>query len=231
MSYQEKMEGLSMKKLSIAAMFCAVTLFMFAGCHVGVKGTGVRKTEQRDVGSFTAIDASGMLDVEVTCQKPVSVEVEGDDNLLPLIQTEVVNGVLRIKSTRNYRSRDGIVVRITVPNLERVEAKGAGKIQVADLKNDRFEIHSSGVVTVFASGETKSLEINESGAGHMDTHKLQAAAVNVSLSGAGDVDVYASDTLEVSVSGAAHVTYSGNPTVTKHVSGAASVSKKESHGV
>jgi len=221
-----------MKKLTIAIIFFALPLILFAGCHVGgVRGSGIRKTEQRDVGSFTIIDASGMLDVQVTCQKPVSLEVEGDDNLLPLIETDVVNGVLRIKSTKNYRSRGGIVVRITVPNLERVEASGAGKIQVADLKNDRFEIHTSGVVTVSASGDTKSLDINQSGAGHMDTHKLQAASVSVNLSGAGDIDVYASDTLDVTVSGAAHVTYSGDPKVTKHVSGAASVSKKESHGV
>jgi len=220
-----------MKKLALIVIVFGGSLMLFSGCHIGVHGSGVRKTEKRDVGSFTAIETSGALEIEVTCQKPVSLEIEGDDNLLPLIETNVVGGVLRIKSTRNYHSRGGIIVRITVPTLERIEASGAGKFHVADLKNDRFEIHSSGVANISASGQTQSLRVDESGAGKIDTHNLRAASVDVSVSGAAAVDVYASDQLDVTVSGAAHVTYSGDPNVTKHVSGAGSISKKQSRGV
>ncbi len=220
-----------MKKLVLAAtMFCG-TVLLLSGCHMGVKGSGLRKTEKRDVPAFTAINTSGMFEVEVKCQQPVSLEVEGDDNLLPLIETEVVDGVLRIKSSKPYRSQRGIIVRITVPNLERIQASGAEKFRVSDVKNDQFEIHSSGVVEVSATGQTKSLEIDESGAGKIDTHNLRAAAVDVHVSGAANVDVFASDQLDVTVSGAANVTYSGDAKVNKHVSGAGSITKKESRGV
>jgi Putative auto-transporter adhesin, head GIN domain len=220
-----------MKKLTLAVAMMGASLIMLSGCHIGVHGSGVRKTEKRDVGPFTAIDTSGALDVEVTCQKPASLEIEGDDNLLPLIETDVADGVLRIKSTKHYSSRSGITVRITVPNLERIQASGAGKFHVADLKNDRFEIHSTGVVSVSASGQTKTVQIDQSGAGRVDTHNLRAAAVDVNVSGAASVDVNATDELNVTVSGAAHVTYTGDPKVTKRVSGAGSISKKESRGV
>ena len=120
---------------------------------------------------------------------------------------------------------------MTVPNLERLEASGAGKFRISDLKNDEFGIHSSGVVDVSASGQTKSLEIDESGAGKIDTHNLRAAVVSVHVSGAANVDVYASDQLDVTVSGAANVTYSGDPKINKHVSGAGSITRKESRGV
>jgi putative autotransporter adhesin-like protein len=220
-----------MKKLTLASMAIVGSLFLLSSCHIGVHGSGVRKTERRELASFTAVETGGALEVEVTCQKPVSFEIEGDDNILPLIQTDVVDGVLRVKSTRNYHSRGGIVVRISVPNLERIQINGAGKVRVSDLKSDHFEIHSSGVVDVSASGQTKSLEINETGAGKIDTHNLRAASVNVSVSGAAGVDVYASDQLDVTVSGAAHVTYSGDPKVSQHISGAGSVSKRASRGV
>ena len=220
-----------MKKLALAATIFCGAVFMFTGCHLGVHGSGLRKTEKRDVPAFTAINTSGMLEVDVKCQKAVSLEVEADDNLLPLVQTEVVDGVLRIKTTRNYHSQRGIIVRVTVPNLERLQASGAGKFRISDLKNDEFEIHSSGVVEVSASGQTKSLEIDESGAGKIDTHNLRATVVSVHVSGAANVAVYASDQLDVTVSGAANVTYSGDPKISKHVSGAGSITKKETRGV
>lgn len=229
--HQVSEELIAMKKMLIpGAVFGAIVLFA-SGCHMGVKGSGLRRTEKRDVGSFSAIDVSGMLHVEVTCQKPVSLEIEGDDNLLSLIQTEVVNNVLQIKSTKNYHSREPIVVRLSVPSLDRIESTGATRVRVSDLKNDRFEIHSSGVVNVSATGQTKTLEIDETGAGTIDTHNLRAQSVSVSVSGAAGVDVYASEQLDVTVSGAAHVTYSGDPTVRKNVSGAGSVNKKEARGV
>ena len=220
-----------MKKLALTAtIFCGI-VFVLSGCHLGIKGSGLRKNEKRDVPEFTAINTSGMFEVEVKCQQPVSLEVEGDDNLLPLVQTEVVDGVLRIKTTRKYRSERGIIVRVTVPSLERIQASGAGKFRVSDVKNDRFEIHSSGVVELSATGQTKSLEIDESGAGKIDTHNLRAAVVDVHVSGAAIVDVFASDQLDVTVSGAANVTYSGDAKVSKHVSGAGSITKKELRGV
>src|SRR5437773_1219464 len=200
-----------MKKLALAGTIFCGSVFMFAGCHVGVHGSGLRKTEKRDVPAFTAINTSGMLEIDVKCQQAVSLEVEADDNLLSLVQTEVVDGVLRIKTTRNYRSQGGIIVRVTVPNLERLEASGAGKFRISDLKNDEFGIHSSGVVDVSASGQTKSLEIDESGAGKIDTHNLRAGVVGVIVSGGGMGVVYAGDKLDVTSWVGLKLTNSGNP--------------------
>src|SRR5258708_14657245 len=119
----------------------ASLLFVLWGCHFGVHGSGVRKTEKRDLPSFTAIETTGAFDVQVTCQKPTSFEIEGDDNLLPLIQTEVRNGVLRVSSTKRYSTRNPISLRITVPDLASVSSTGAGKFRVSDLK--RSEEHTS----------------------------------------------------------------------------------------
>lgn len=221
-----------MKRFAIALTLAFSALLMLSGCKFGgVHGSGVRKTEKRDdLASFTSIETTGAFEVEVNCQKPASFEVEADDNLIPLVEAEVKNGILRIKTTKGYSSSGGIIVRINVPDLESLKTTGAGKFRVSDVKNDQFEINSTGAATVVASGQTKSLKIGSTGAGKIDTHNLRADTAEVKVTGAAGVEVYAANELDVTVSGAGRVIYSGNPKVSKHVSGAGDVTKKEASG-
>jgi len=195
-----------------------------------VHGSGVRKTEKRDLAAFTSIETSGAFEVEVKCQKPASFEIEADDNLLPIVQTEVRGGVLHIASTKGYSSSGGIILRITVPDLESVKSTGAGKFRVSDVSNDNFEIRSTGATQMVVSGQSKSVKISSTGAGKIDAHNLRATNADVNVTGAAGVEVYATDELNVTVSGAGRVTYSGNPKISKHILGAGEVTKKEGAG-
>jgi hypothetical protein len=218
-----------MKRIAIVI---ALLLLLLSGCHHGgVRGSGIRKTEKRDLPGFTAIETSGAFDVQVDCQKPVSFEITGDDNILPLIQTEVRNGVLRVSNTKSYNVSSPISLRITVPDLSSVRSTGAGKFTITNLKNEEFEINSAGAAMVIADGQTNSVEIRSTGAGKIDAQNLHARTAEVSVTGAASVDVYASEQLDVTVSGVGRVTYSGDPKVNKRVSGAGQVNKKEGSGV
>ena len=218
-----------MKRLAICL---TALLLVLGGCHLGgVRGSGVRKTETRDLPAFTAIETTGAFDVQVTCQKTPSFEIEGDDNILPLIQTEVRNGVLRVSSHKPFNTRQPISLRINVADLTSVSSTGAGKFVVSNLKNENFEIRSTGAAFVTAEGQSTSVKIRSTGAGKIDSHDLRAARVEVNVTGAAAVDVYASEQLDVTVSGAGRVTYSGDARVTKRVSGAGQVNKKEQEGV
>jgi len=123
--------------------------------------------------SVDSIETSGAFEVEVTCQKTPGFEIEADDNILPLVQTEVSGGVLRITTTKSYSSNGGIKVRINAPDLASVKSTGAGKFNISGLKNDNFEIRSTGAATVVASGQSKSVKINSTGAGKIDKLKLR----------------------------------------------------------
>lgn len=220
-----------MKRFAITLTFALSALFMLSGCKFGgVHGSGIRKTEKRDLPAFTSIETTGAFEVEVNCQKPASFEIEADDNLLPIVQAEVRNGVLHVSSTKGYSSSGGIILRITVPDLESVKSTGAGKFHVTDVKNDNFEIRSTGAAQVSVSGQSKSVKISSTGAGEIDAHNLRANNADVNVTGAAGVDVNATDELDVTVSGAGSVTYSGNPKVNKHVSGAGQVTKKQEGG-
>ena len=215
----------------IFPVLCAVlAAAAFSGCHFGpgVKGSGNRKTEKRDLAAFKAVDTTGAYGVDVTCQKPASFEIEADDNILPLIKTEVRDGVLYVSNQQNYNSAKGVQLRITMPDLTAVSSHGAGDIKVTDANSNDLKIESTGAASVNASGKAKSLTISSTGAGDVDTSRLQAANAKVSVSGAASINVFASEQLDVSVSGVGSVNYSGNPkTVNKNVSGLGSVNSKE----
>jgi len=115
------------KKILLLMVFISLA----AGCHKmhhEISGSGKILKEARSIGSFSSISTEGAFDVEVVCQKPASLEVEGDDNILPLITTEVSNNVLHIKSLRGYSVRQPVVVRISVPDLQGITSLGAGTI-------------------------------------------------------------------------------------------------------
>lgn len=216
-------------KRSAVLLSLACLLSLLSGCHFNkVTGSGVRKSEKREVPSFTEINATGSFAIDATSQMSVSLEIEADDNILPLIKSEVRNGVLYLKPEKGYDSKQAVAVHITLPDLSKINATGASQFRVQGVKNDRFEIHTTGASTVTASGVTKDLDINTTGAGEIDTHSLRAARANVNSTGAGSIEVYASEQLDVHASGAGQVTYSGEPkVVNKKTSGAASVNKRE----
>jgi len=214
------------------------TLFIFTfvfsmglvtACHFRiheVKGSGNRQTQKREIEPFTSISAEGAFNIDVTSQKPLGLAIEGDDNILPLITTEVSNSVLHIKNTHGYSVHEPINIRISVPDLESLSVSGAGNISVSGLKNEKFEINANGAPTITVAGETGLIDIDTNGAGKIDAHKLRASKGVVDSKGVSNVDIYANDQLDVTVTGPSHVTYEGDPKVTKTVHGPGSVEPK-----
>ncbi len=190
------------------------------------KGSGNISTERRNVSEFKGIDVSGIFEVEVTAQKDLAVEVEADDNLIPLIKTEVRGGVLYIKAERRISSEHGVKVRVSAPDISDIDASGASKVTAAGLNNEQIQVHSSGASKINLSGSTASVNIDVSGASSIDAEGLKAETADVEASGASCVSVFASGELRSHASGASKILYSGSPRVEKSVSGASSIREK-----
>ena len=220
-----------MKKVLMIVILCSVA----SGCQYaakmhGVSGSGVRKVEKRELGPFTSISTDGAFEINVVCQQPQSLEIEGDDNLLPMVSTQVSNGVLRINNVGSYSTRTPMKIKISVPNIDGITANGAGTIEISRLKNDKFDIDSNGAPTIRVGGETKELEVDANGAGHVDAHKLRASRATVDSKGVAKVEVSASDVLNVTVSGPSQVIYDGDPAVNQTVNGPGSVKRRDPGG-
>jgi len=209
-------------------------LLLLAGCHHGrfaeIKGNGKRELQKRQVASFTSISVNGAFTIEVTCQKDLSLEIEGDENVLGFVSTEVGNNILRLDNKQNYSVSEPIRVRISVPNLEGLAVNGAGHIDVKGIKNDKFEIDTNGAPTIMVSGTTKMVDIAANGAGKVDTQNLHATRAVVDARGVAKVDLDVSDQLDVEISGPSSVTYSGNPAVNKNIHGPGKLTRKGGEG-
>jgi putative autotransporter adhesin-like protein len=220
-----------MRKL-LALLVCAP--LVAAGCHHGfrseVRGSGKRERQKREIGAFTSISAEGAFFIDVVCQKDPSLQIEGDDNVLPLVTTEVSGNVLRIRNSKSYSVNEPITLKLSVPNLEALSVNGAGKFQVTNVNNEKFEIDSNGAAMITVSGTTKVIDIDTNGAAKIDTHNLRASRGIVDSKGVSKVDLGVSDQLDVTVSGPSIVTYKGDPTVNKTIHGPGKVEKRADEG-
>ncbi|MBI4864852.1 MAG: DUF2807 domain-containing protein [Candidatus Riflebacteria bacterium] len=173
------------------------------------------------------IEAGGAYDITVTCKKEQSFEISGDDNVLPLIQTEVKDGRLSIQSKESMSPSRSIKISIDVADVRRLTLSGASKVSISGVKNDSLAVSASGAVELTASGETKTLTLDLSGTGRIGVGDLHAQTARVTTSGAGSVDVYATESLSVQISGVGSVTYSGNPkNIQKNISGIGSLRQR-----
>ncbi len=193
----------------------------------GVKGSGNMSAEDRAVRGFHGVDVGGVYQVEITAQKEYSVRVEADDNLLPLIQTEVNDGILKIESERRISPKSKIRIIIGAPNIDNLDISGVANVTLNDIKNDSLNVDSSGASKIKVTGETAKLTVDVSGATKVDAESLTTGSANIDASGASNVSVNVSGELRADASGASKIIYAGTPTnVIKDTSGASKVSPK-----
>ncbi|HXS00914.1 MAG TPA: head GIN domain-containing protein [Pyrinomonadaceae bacterium] len=220
-----------MKKLAGLLLLVSVVA---AGCHHGrfaqIQGNGKRELQKRQVAAFTSISTNGAFTIEVTCQKEPSLEIEGDENVLDFVKTEVNSNILRLENSQNYSVSEPVRVKISLPNLEGLAVNGAGHIDVKGLKNDKFEIDTNGAPAITVAGTTKMVDIAANGAGKVDAQNLHATRAVVDARGVAKVDLDVSDQLDVEISGPSSVTYNGNPTVNKNIHGPGKLTRKGGEG-
>ena len=147
-----------------------------------VTGNGVPAHDVRAVGAVSAIDVGGPLEVNVRVGAAPSLEVDADSNLLPMIRTEVVGGVLRMWVQGSARSNSSMRVTYTVPSLNHVNASGSSRLTISEL-NAPLDLSKSGSGAVNLSGRVSRLDVRLSGSGHLNASALNSGDANIILSG------------------------------------------------
>lgn len=216
-----------------------------------IKGSGVMKTQTRELSDFDAIAIRYPAEVIVRQGKTASVKIEAEDNLLPQLTTEVEGNTLVFKNgesnfSKRVKPTSAVKVTITVTELKEISLASAGSLEAFGLKGGDFELKLSGAgdatltevefdsfsVTLSGAGEIKAdgkverLKVTISGLGDFKGADLQTMTADILISGAGNATVRVEQELTARVSGAGSVGYYGSPDVTKTISGAGSVDKK-----
>jgi hypothetical protein len=197
-----------------------------------VQGSGIAKTETREVHGVSAISFTGVGRVVVEQGTTESLTVTADDNILPLLETQVNDGTLVIGVKSNnifntgFNPRTPIEFKVVVKELTRIALIGAGDANVRKLKTDKLDVSITGVGNLTISGSTDHLNVTLSGTGTFQGEDFAAKSANVTCSGTGNAVVKVSEKLDANVSGVGSIEYIGNPQVTEKVSGIGQVKKR-----
>ncbi len=86
-----------------------------------VKGSRNVTTERTNLKEFTSVEIQGDFEVGLKKGNRAQMEVEADDNLHSLIQTDIVDNVLFIKSRKPVKSSKSFEIILTFPqDLDRI---------------------------------------------------------------------------------------------------------------
>jgi hypothetical protein len=216
-------------KSALLALIC-LTLCVASGCDIFLGqvlvGSGIPFTESRETEPFSGLEISGAIKASVTIGQPQSVEVSGDDNLVPMIITEVRDGtlVVRMEPWSRIQTKEDFTVTIVTPELQELSVSGACHVDVEGLEVGEFTVDISGASHVAASGRCNQLVADLSGASALKCVALEAESVKLDVSGASNAKVTATDRLAAEASGASTVRYAGDPgSVKADTSGASSI--------
>lgn len=245
---------LSHKLLFAACLFaCAAPLTQSAaqaaswgwGWGEQVKGNGVLQRQQRQPGSFNGVASSLAAAIEIRIGNSESISIETDENLLPLIETVVEDGMLKIRTVKRNMNLQTRTLKIVVQakSLDhlslggsgsidsdalrarklQIDLGGSGKIHLKGVEADSLAVSLGGSGDLLAAGGTAArVSISIGGSGNVDLGKVRSDSVDVSIAGSGETTVWAQQALNLSVAGSGTAKYYGDPRVTTSVIGSGS---------
>jgi len=234
--------------LLVALMLSSVSQAQWWG-NEKVKGNGNMTTETRTTEDYDGIKCAGSMDYILVAGTEGKIKIEGEENLLKHIITEVKNGNLIVKVEKGISLRPSWnkTIKITIPfkDISNVSLAGSGDLWNEDvITSNDFDVSLAGsgdvIINVQASslesslagsgdltlkGKTNYLNVRVAGSGDIHGFGLQANHTTVSVAGSGDAEVVSNESLKARVSGSGDIEYRGNPTKedTK-VSGSGSIS-------
>jgi Putative auto-transporter adhesin, head GIN domain len=209
-----------------------MSLLAVTGCDdivggaVGVRGSGKTVTESRDVSGFDEIAVLGSGVVVVTVDGTESLVVEAEDNIMPLLRTEVRNGRLELGPKQSISPTEEIRYTISAASLEGVSISGSGDISATGVDSKSFSVAITGSGHIVPTGTTGDLAVDISGSGNFEGAGLEARIGEVTISGSGSAAVNVTDTLDVTIAGSGGVSYSGTPSLTTSISGSGDVTRR-----
>jgi hypothetical protein len=112
----------------------------------------------------------------------------------------------------NRRRGNGrLRIEITAPSLHEFHLSGAQRLSIKNYDQDELRIYGSGAADIEGQGKAQRLEVDISGAGHLDLDRLPVDDARVNISGAGDASLDARRSSEVTLSGAGHIDFKCRP--------------------
>ncbi|WP_291585969.1 head GIN domain-containing protein [Bacteroides sp.] len=202
----------------------------------GLKPSKKSITRDYEIKNFTAIDANTVSNIHYTqaTDGKCSLQISGPDNFVNLIQVSVKGNTLMLTMDKQQKIRNTKNLKIIVssPNLDRInfkgvgdinienklitntldiESKGVGNINIQDLSCQNLTVSSMGVGNVNLKGKAENANLYSKGVGDVEATDLEAIHVKASSHGVGNISCNAVESLDAAVRGVGSIHYKGSP--------------------
>lgn len=129
---------------AITAFIGTAKHYHMKGASDAVKGDGNRATEARTIPEFTGISIKGRIEIQLTQGTDTKVAVNAAKNIVPLVSTEVINGILTVTTKSRINENEKIVVDITVPAIQSINmSEGAFVETTHTFTGDKLTVNSN----------------------------------------------------------------------------------------
>jgi hypothetical protein len=216
-----------MKKLLIASI---ALLLLISSCDDGfglfdksksIKGKGAVEKQDRDAKDFKGINLMGSGDVFVKQGTAYKVVVEGQKNILDILETVVKNGILEIKFKKgswniNY---DKLNIFIETPSVSSIELSGSGNMTIESALNTNdltIKVSGAGDIKAADGVTTKKLNVEIGGSGNIMIGTTSATELSADILGSGNFSIKGTgEKAELTVTGSGNI--EANEFVTKSI--------------
>jgi hypothetical protein len=199
-------------------------------------------SDQYGLKDFDEVEVNGIFDVRITSGNEYAVELTGPENEKEKYKIELQGSTLvidfnddrGINWSKDFLDIDRIKINITMPKLEKIKAKGAGKISFTEFKSADLDIDLVGAVDVSGEAEAEDVTLHLSGASKLSlegsantmdatiqgasslrAYSFEVRNAIVEVNGASSAKVNVTEHLEMEEGIASDIDYRGHPNVTK----------------
>lgn len=207
-----------------------------------IHGSGDIVIESRLVSGFDRIALLGEGHVIIDQGTELMLTVETDDNLTEYVETEVVDGVLEIRTRSgvDIDPTDTVIYRVGMNEVAGIEIGGAGSVDVGSLTAAELFLVVSGVGDIrIGQVDTESLIVDFAGVGSIrldggavgratvtadgvgsyEAGNVRVDSASVDVQGNASATLWVRNTLTIAVAGTGSVRYYGEPEVTSDATG------------
>ena len=198
-----------------------------------IKGNGNVITKTISIDKFDKVNVGGSFDVNLIDGTEGKITFEGEENILPYIETTVKKGKLNIKfkENTNIKTTERLVITIPFKSIDAISLAGSGNVTVKKhMRSDdaSFNIGGSGNITanvdantvktsiggsgnIKLKGRADSFKCSIAGSGNVNAYELNTNSLKASIAGSGSVQTTVSSKIKASIVGSGSVYYKGNP--------------------
>jgi hypothetical protein len=197
---------------------------------------------------FSKIDFKGAGEVFIEQGENCSMNIEGDQELVEKVKTEISDGMLIItfqtdenvwKGLKRIGEESSLLYDIKVKSLEALKLDGAGsihsepltgtslkiqhdglgKIVLTNLAYEDLDVELGGLGEIEVVGEVQKQSVHIGGAGAYKAELLKSQEAEVAVNGAGMAKVWVETKLVASLTGTGSIKYKGAPVLEESKTG------------